>query len=831
MTHSTPPPTPTGAARPSRARARRLTGLAVVAGLGVATVGVATLGPTATAAPANILQAATAKSVSCFAKPLGRVSHAASRSFTASVTGIVQARLKGGGDWDLAVFDTTTKKVVAASAGSRTAELAEGFVTKGQQLTVQGCRYRGSVKSSTLSVEFFAAPAPPAPAGETTQVVEVSTPKRADKKRLQGLGLDLTEHATATTVQVVLHGKADAAKLAKNGFRYTVEIADLDARGAANRAADLRFAARTAVSALPSGRTTYRHLYDYQLEMKQLAAKYPKLVRPLVLPEKTIEGREVEAIEITTNAAKVADGKPVFFNMGVHHAREWPAAEHPMEFAHDLLKKYATDRSVRALVGTARTIVLPVVNPDGFNISREAPSAGATFGVFDYEYKRKNCRPSDSPPAFQGGTCGANPAGRLRGTDPNRNYGFDWGGDGASPVWSNDTYRGSAPFSEPEVRNVRHVVSTRQVTGLITNHTFSNLVLRAPGRFDTRPSLEDATYKALGAQLTARNGYANQLGFELYDTSGSTEDWSYWATGGFGFTFEIGPDEFHPPYATGVVAEYQGLAPAAGAGKGGNRAAYYRMLQASADRRLHSSLVGSAPRGAVVKLRKEFTTPTAEVIQPDGTRTPPLAVTDVLSTSYVSTGGRFRIDTNPSTRPYVAGRLGRDPLAPPQAAITLANPAGVPAENQGNPLTGAGERIPFTVSGQPTADNETATIRIEWASPSTDWDLYILNAKGEVVGASTQGDTTFESARLVNPPAGDYTAVVVNYDEGAAADWGSASVTFAGPKPTTYGPKETWTLTCSVGSTVKGTRQVYVDRAQVLELGDVCRPVPAKAKR
>ena len=36
---------------------------------------------------------------------------------------------------------------------------------------------------------------------------------------------------------------------------------------------------------------------------------------------------------------------------------------------------------------------------------------------------------------------------------------------------------------------------------------------------------------------------------------------------------------------------------------------------------------------------------------------------------------------NPSTRPVVAGRFGRDPVGPPQARITLANPAGQPAEN------------------------------------------------------------------------------------------------------------------------------------------------------
>ena len=49
--------------------------------------------------------------------------------------------------------------------------------------------------------------------------------------------------------------------------------------------------------------------------------------------------------------------------------------------------------------------------------------------------------------------------------------------------------------------------------------------------------------------MVAQNGYRNRLGWQLYDTTGSTESWSYNATGGFGYTFEIGPREFRPPFA------------------------------------------------------------------------------------------------------------------------------------------------------------------------------------------------------------------------------------------------------------------------------------------
>lgn len=47
--------------------------------------------------------------------------------------------------------------------------------------------------------------------------------------------------------------------------------------------------------------------------------------------------------------------------------------------------------------------------------------------------------------------------------------------------------------------------------------------------------------------------------------------------------------------------------------------------------------------------------------------------------------------------------------------------------------------------------------------------------------------------------------------------------------PTTYGPKETWTLTCETpGGRAKASRQVYVDRGQVVDAGRVCRPDDAR---
>ena len=98
-----------------------------------------------------------------------------------------------------------------------------------------------------------------------------------------------------------------------------------------------------------------------------MSARSPSLTR-------RNEGREVQGIEITKDAWDWRDGKPVSSSSsGVHHAREWPSGEHAMEFAFDLTMNYGKNARTTNLVDRVRTVVVPIVNPDGFNLTREAP--------------------------------------------------------------------------------------------------------------------------------------------------------------------------------------------------------------------------------------------------------------------------------------------------------------------------------------------------------------------------------------------------------------------------------------------------------------------------
>ena len=787
----------------------------------------------------------------------------AARTVTAPDTGVLTARLTGSapGDWDLGLYDARSGRRLGGSASFGSREVATALVADGQEVVVQGCRIDGGGETAALGVDSTALER--SAAAHKVSLVRVSTPTRARKDQLASLGLDMTEHGGRGFVGVLLHGPADAAELRKANFVYTTEIADLDAQSARDREADRAFAASVAASSLPSGRDTYRTLADYGADMKRLVDENPGLVKPITLPHLSGEGRPVEGIEIT-NDVNARDGKPVFLQLGLHHAREWPSGEHAIEWAFELVDGSKDPSSpnherIQRLLETTRTIVVPVINPDGFDTSRTfgatsdpltgrgAPNEGEddeTVNILTHpnEYRRKNCRLPDSD-AY---SCAGPALGLVStGVDPNRNYGGLWGGPGASADPLNETYRGPGPFSEPETRNVQDLVSKRHVTTLITNHTFSNLVLRPPGLASAGDPVDAGVLQELGDAMAAENGYLSLYGHQLYDTSGTTEDWSYGATGGLGYTFEIGCVElnyetrecevghFHPPFAE-MVKEYEGETPYSdreGHDGGGNREAYFIAAESTADPARHSVLEGSAPAGSVLRLRKSFLTETSPVIDEQGREGEVQTFEDNLNTLMeVPASGAFEWHVNPSTRPAVAldrgstesgtpsdpVQFGGTPVTQTDGGVETPEPAAPCGDAESDDADCIHDHV-FDVPDDPTKDNARAVVRIEWQTAATDWDMRVYRADaagnpvGDPIGKSQQGPTAWEQTTIV-PSPGRYVVRVNNF---AAVEPYSGTVTFQPRPPFRPAEVESWTMTCeSPDGTVLGTQQVTIGRGE-----------------
>lgn len=162
------------------------------------------------------------------------------------------------------------------------------------------------------------------------QLVRVDTAGAAERNELQSLGFDLNEGPGRGYTDVVLTTAAQAAALKKAGYSWTVRIPDLARREAQNRdAADAAYAATTKRSALPSGRTSYRTLDDYNTEMAAMAKQKPNLVKSITLKRPTLDGRTVYGVEIGAGVRRANHGQPTFFIMGAHHARGGPAPRTP----------------------------------------------------------------------------------------------------------------------------------------------------------------------------------------------------------------------------------------------------------------------------------------------------------------------------------------------------------------------------------------------------------------------------------------------------------------------------------------------------------------------
>src|SRR3954454_9852699 len=419
---------------------------------------------------------------------------------------------------------------------------------------------------------------------------------------------------------------------------------NVDAAVAAFRALNL-----APLTAMADNRQVYRTYADYNNDMQALATNNPSLVTYKLAAYKTIEGRDVHYVEITNNVT-AQDGKPVFYLQGAIHGNESAAAEDSMEFAIDIVNQIKANPAVSALFDHVRAVILPLVNPDGYE---HKPSP-----------RRANC--DSATPLTPPLTC---PTSTSQGVDMNRNYPTGWG----SNVGVTFAQRGSGPGSEPEVKNTMSIISTHQVVALITAHTNERAIFYPPFDLNAGDTPELNTgYRALALALLAatNNGYTNTRdSAHDYETSGETNDWSYYATRGLGFTQElIGPvagcPQALPNSLNCTTADFTGHAgPTSTAAQTNTfeghpvRDAWWTALVYASLPTGHSVITGTAAPGATLKITKDFTLYTAPVKQntTPPTSTAPIPVPTHLESSLtVPASGKFTWDVNPSIRPQSA---------------------------------------------------------------------------------------------------------------------------------------------------------------------------------
>jgi carboxypeptidase T len=487
----------------------------------------------------------------------------------------------------------------------------------------------------------------PSVAQAKTTLVQVPS-EAAVINRLEALGLDVTYEGAKGT-EVMLHGDEDQQILADTGYATEVLDDDIDGANDAWLAAEAAQQKRQTksiapLSGLPTGRVAYRTLAEVNQELQQLATTYPDRVKLFTLSKPSLLGKTIYGVEVSRNVAQSA-GKSTFLLSGAHHAREWPTVEFTMEFIWDLLLNDGKDPDATNLLEKGRLIAVPVVNVDGYDLSRSLQN----------EQKRKNCRITAGVIPTLADCTAASAV--NRGIDLNRNYIPFWGGPGSSTSATASNTRGEAPASEPEIAGMIDLLNHNQVVLAINNHTPDQRLLRTPSSSNEPDVLADeAAYQGLLDRLSKNlPGWpAGPWTDVYYEASSTAEQQAYYAYGAFGFTPEATPgfsgaQTYHPPYQN-VIDNYLGT----GTRYAGDtmRGLFYDAFKAATEQNLHSVITGTAPPGATLTLTKAYTLDSSLTTwvtgQPAEVRAFPNALSAKLT---VPASGKFEWNVNPSLRP------------------------------------------------------------------------------------------------------------------------------------------------------------------------------------
>lgn len=335
--------------------------------------------------------------------------------------------------------------------------------------------------------------------------------------------------------------------------------------------------------------TGYLTITGIRSAMQHVATTYPDLAEMVELPERSHENRRIYAIKVAKGTG--GDRRGVLFLGGVH-ARELINPDLLVSLALRLCEAYTSGSAlvfggktfqastVKLIVEGLDVWMIPLVNPDG---RRYVERAGGD------PWWRKNRSPNAGQPCM--------------GVDLNRNCDFLWSsGIGTSTDSCSHVFRGSAAFSEPETRNVRHVLDAYPNIGsMIDVHSYSELILFPWGDDDNQtadPSMTftnagydglrgtpgDSVYReyvdagdldwyvrtgaSMRDAIAAVRGhtYTVKQSVLLYPTTGTTKDYAYSRhivdTGRrkvFAYTLETGR-EFQPAYSEALQVIDEGSA-------------------------------------------------------------------------------------------------------------------------------------------------------------------------------------------------------------------------------------------------------------------------------
>jgi hypothetical protein len=258
-------------------------------------------------------------------------------------------------------------------------------------------------------------------------------------------------------------------------------------------------------------------------DLVQLTRDHPRLTK-LERIGSTVQGKPIMAVKVTAGARWVPDGsRPAVLYSAAQHAREWITPEMDRRLLHYVVDGYATSPRIHRLLKSTELWFVPVANPDGYDF---------TFTEGNRLW-RKNLRDNNGDGQITGND----------GVDPNRNFPTKWGYDneGSSPSYGSETYRGTAPASEPETRAMDGLLRRIRFAFQVNYHSAAELLLYGVGWQVSTRSPDDLIFEAQAGDDAhpAVPGYDPDQSAELYTTNGETTEHAHDAYGTLAYTPEM----------------------------------------------------------------------------------------------------------------------------------------------------------------------------------------------------------------------------------------------------------------------------------------------------
>jgi hypothetical protein len=319
---------------------------------------------------------------------------------------------------------------------------------------------------------------------------------------LAGLGFDVLGYMSQNGGQVYLMtDRRGVAQLKKMHYRPTIEADDIEQSLAVS------------LGSGSYGKSIYRPGDVIVERLFELERQYPDLVKVYDIGDtwekvNGLGGHDVYAVKLSDHVALEEPTEPEILYMGMHHSNEVVTPEVIMFFLEYLLKNYNSHPLITDLVNSRQLWLVPMVNPDGYD-----------YVLKNHYLWRKNRNRNNNPKVEE-----------CFGVDINRNYAYAWGYDdrGSSPNKCAFWYRGTAPFSEPESRNIRDLALAHHFVFSMTYHSPGNRIL-FPWNYEDLNTPDHDLYLAVMAEAVRYSGYeyGNANMGDIYNDNGDADDWLY----------------------------------------------------------------------------------------------------------------------------------------------------------------------------------------------------------------------------------------------------------------------------------------------------------------